>query len=157
MNRLDPRDVQEALAGLPIKEAGAALVARVSGMPSEEVEAMLLGAAPVPEYASARRLVSWTASLLDLPRSEAAKILGVSQSRLRRDGLPTIDMLDRVMTLCEVWAPLARLIGCDAAAVWLVEPHPGLDGAAPASCFGTGYGQRRVRDSLAAAFGGAIR
>lgn len=156
MNTLDPRNVQEALAGLPIEEAGAALVARVTGMPSEEVEAVLLGAAPVPEHASARRVVSWTASMLGIPRSEAAKVLGVSQSRLRRHGLPTVDMLDRVLTLCEVWAPMARLIGGDAAAVWLVEPHPGLDGAAPASCLGTGYGQRRVRESLAAAFAGAI-
>lgn len=156
MNRIDPRDVQEALSRLPIEEAGDALIARVTGMPAVDVEGMLLGVAPVPEYASARRLVSWTAALLDLPRSEAAQVLSVSQSRLRDDGLPTVDMLDRVMALCELWAPLTRLIGYEAVALWFVEPHPGLDGAVPASCLATGYGQRRLRASLAEAFGGVI-
>ena len=144
MDALDLDALEQELVGMDRAQGVLALTERVSGLSEGELNAVMLGLWPVPEGVSARVVVARVAVLLGVTRGRAARVLGVSPSRVRRNDAVSLAMLDRVQALCRQWFPVHRVLGAENAGSWFQEANPGLDMARPVDLLATGYGQQRV-------------
>ena len=144
MDGLDLSALERELSGLDRAQGVRVLTERVVGLAEGELNAVMLGLRPVPESVSARVLVARVAVLLGVTRGQAARVLGVSPSRIRRNDVMSLAMLDRVQALCRQWFAVHRVVGAENAGSWFLERNPGLDMARPVDLLATGYGQRRV-------------
>ena len=136
--------LQAELEGMDRSRGADWLMERVSGIPGSDLDKVMLGLRPIPEFASARVVVARVAVLLGVTRGQAARVLGVSPARVRRNDMMSLAMLDRALALCRQWFPVHRVLGAENAGSWFLEGNPGLDMARPVDLLATGYGQRRV-------------
>lgn len=104
----------------------------------------VLGKDELPRVVGARRLRDHLAALLGCRPAEAGALLGVSDSRLRRDDELSGGMLDQAYAILGAYVCVASAIGPLSASSWFTEPHPSLGGQLPWRLLGTQIG----RDAL---------
>ena len=143
------------LGAVPPGAAKRKVFKELTGVDYYDLDAIWLGKS-VPDTASASRLVGHLASLLDVRKRDATRILGVSESRISRNDKVDVPMLDRAQSVSEVFAHVAAALGPDGAQQWLKTPNPGLDGEPPYKLLGTNYGARRVENLITALLNGAV-
>lgn len=155
-----PTDLPELGAALDAGDATAAYATLINALttlgPEAAARALMNGkSAPrIPGSArEAARILSW---LLSIPKRDAAKLLGVSASRLSRNDTIDRRMLDRLQAFARTWARVSRALGKRDTAAWFKSPNPGLGGAAPLALFGTSYGYTKVDNLVTSLLHGGI-
>lgn len=125
-------------------EARSALLNALAGVSSKQLDAVMVGNESMPTESSAREAVRVTGWLLDIPKRQAAEVLGVSESRVSRNDSIDAQMLDRLQALAYTWSRVSRVLDHEGTALWFKEPNPGLDGKKPLDLFHTSYGRDKV-------------
>lgn len=115
----------------------------------------VLGRAELPRVVGARRLRDRFAELLGCRPAEASTLLGVSDSRVRRNEVLSGEMLDRAYAVLEVYVRVASAVRPQYAAAWFSEPHPSLSGQVPWRLLRTSFGRGVVVDLVDAALAGS--
>jgi len=115
----------------------------------------VLGKAEMPRVVGARRLRNQLAELLGCRPSEASMLLGVSDSRVRRNDVLSAEMLDRTYAILETYMHVASAVGPLHAATWFSEPHPSLGGQIPWRLLKAHFGRGAVADLVDALLDGA--
>ena len=144
MDALDLDALEQELSGLDRAQGVRVLTERVTDLAERELNAVMLGLQPVPGSVSARAVVARVAVLLRVTKGRAARVLGVSPSRVRRNDTMSLAMLDPVLALCRQWFPVHRVVGTENAGAWFLKGNPGLDMARPVDLLATAYGQWHV-------------
>lgn len=142
--RVDLPRLGKRLADGTGAEALSALLKALAGVSPRQLDEVMTGRASMPGTASAREAVRVTGWLLDIPKRQAAEVLGVSESRVSRNDTIDAQMLDRLQALAYTWSRVSRVLDHEGTALWFKEPSPGLDGKQPLDLFRTSYGRDKV-------------
>lgn len=158
MATLDLDALTRELSGMERRSGTDLLTERVSCVPTGDNRLVMFGLKAVPKTASARAVVGNVAVLLGVTKVAAARAVGVSSHRLRRDQTVSLQVLDRVLALCRQWFLVHRVVGAKGAGSWFQDENPGLEAARPIELLATGHGQQRA-DALIQSllYGGVIQ
>lgn len=154
--RLTLEVLQAELNGMDRARGTGWLIERVCGVPARDLDRVMFGLEPVPEAASAQVVVAHVAVLLGTTRRAAARALGVSSYRLRKDKAVSSQVLDRAVALCRQWFLVHRVVGAEGAGSWFQDGNPGLEMARPLDLLATGYGQKAVDNLIEALLYGDV-
>ena len=153
---LDAQRVLEQIDGQPPSHAWNVLFETITLVDPYRLEGILLNHVPIPSAANARTIRDNLAELLAIRKADAAKLLGVSQSRFSRSNHVDAHILDRTYAITHTFARAAAVLGAKNAGNWFKAPNPGLDGEAPLELLGTSYGEKRVDNLIGGLLNGAI-
>lgn len=139
----------------PVVRVADQLFQELTGVEADVLPRLLLGTAGEIKVAGARGLRDRLAVLFGCRRAEASRLLGVSDSRIRRNDFMDREMLDRAHAIIDTYTHVAATIRPHNAARWFSSPHPALDGQAPRQLLESRYGRGLVDDLVSAALAGS--
>ncbi len=140
---------------LPRRGVADRIFQELTGVATDTLLDWVLGKADAPCVVGARRLRNHLAELLGCRRAEASTLLGVSDSRVRRNDYLDGEMLDRTSAILGTYVHVASAVGPLYAASWFSEPHPSLGGQVPWRLLRTDFGRGAVVDLVDALLAGA--
>jgi len=147
--------VMAASNHLPARAVADRLFQELTGIETDALWDWVLGKTETPRVVGARRLRNQLAELLGCRPAEASTLLGVSDSRVRRNDVLSGEMLDRTYAILGTYVHVASAVGPPYAAVWFSEPHPSLGGQVPWRLLRTDFGRGAVVDLVDALLAGS--
>ncbi|GMA15186.1 MbcA/ParS/Xre antitoxin family protein [Deinococcus metallilatus] len=158
--RLKPDlDADQVFAGLrrsSPRQARQQLFEQVTHLDPYRLDALLLQDAPVPPRTSSRLIALNLAALLDVNLKDVMPVLGVSESTLTRQPVPSRLLIDRAYSVVRIFAQVMAVLGPEGAQHWLRTPNPALEGEAPFTLLSTRYGEEKVQNVITALLQGAV-
>lgn len=147
--------VMAASGHLPPRGVADRLFRELTGVETDTLWDWALGKVEMPRVVGARRLRAHLAELLGCRPAEASTLLGVSDSRVRRNDVLSGEMLDRVYAILGTYVRVASAVGPRYASAWFSQPHPSLGGQVPWRLLRTGFGRGAIVDLVDALLAGS--
>ncbi len=116
--------------------------------PNEVAEAVLKQT--VVGESSLEQVLRRLASLLDISKTEALAVLGISRSRKSKNPNMSVELLDRTYSALTLFARVASILGQEGAKAWFGSPKAALDGARPIDLLATRVGVSKLQNMLTA-------
>lgn len=149
------KQVMASNGHLPPRSVADRIFQELAGVETATLLDWVLGKAEMLRVVGARRLRDRLAEVLGCRPAEASTLLGVSDSRVRRDDVLSGEMLDHVYAVLGTYVHVASAVGPAYAAVWFSEPHPALGGQVPWRLLRTDFGRGVVVDLVDALLAGS--
>lgn len=116
--------------------------------PNEVAEAVLKQT--VVGESSLEKVLTRLASLLDVSKTEALAVLGISRSCKSKNPDMSVELLDRTYSALTLFARVASILGQEGAKAWFGSPKAALDGARPVDLLSTRVGVGKLQNMLTA-------
>ena len=116
--------------------------------PNEVAEAVLKQT--VVGESSLEQVLRRLTSLLDISKTEALAVLGISRSRKSKNPDMSVELLDRTYSALTLFARVASILGQEGAKAWFGSPKAALDGARPIDLLATRVGVSKLQNMLTA-------
>ncbi len=153
---LNPAQVFAGLTHSTPRQARHHLFEQITHLDPYQLDALLLRDAKVPPRTSSRLIALNLAALLGVNLKDVMPVLGVSESTLTRQPVPSRLLIDRAYSVVRVFAQVMAVLGPEGAQHWLRTPNPALDGETPFALLSTRYGEEKVQNVITALLNGAV-
>jgi len=153
---LDAAQLFADLLRLPHRQVPHRVFKQVTHLDQDQLDALLLHDHAAPSSPSSRLIALNLAALLNVPLKDVLPVLGVSESTLTRQPVPSRSLIDQAYSVIQVFAQVSAVLGPEGAQHWLRSPNLALDGQLPLDLLGTRYGADKVQNVILALLNGAV-